>query len=231
MLGFIWLNRTHRSIYYWIKYIYAKIWVSFSLIVNHFQPLIYSEFSLLALNLSTFQTIPNNLNSYEFNTFKWASDRAKNESFDFHSIAWKIEGTGAIFPWWHTKTKSHLFNRSQFNPINSEHDTKFFIHETKHSFAKLYLKFCISYTQYVRPYYVLVVVLIRLLPHLFGNHGDIICILYFDLCFHCMDGARHTGEFQVYTRRWIVLAIFTMYSASNALQWIQYSIIANVVER
>lgn len=40
-----------------------------------------------------------------------------------------------------------------------------------------------------------------------------------------------TGEFQVYTRRWIVLAIFTLYSASNALQWIQYSIIANVVER
>lgn len=39
------------------------------------------------------------------------------------------------------------------------------------------------------------------------------------------------GEFQVYTRRWAVLAIFTLYSASNALQWIQYSIIANVVER
>lgn len=71
---------------------YAKIWVSFCLIVNHFQPLIYSEFSLLALNLSTFQTIPNNLNSHKFNTFKWASGRAKNESFDFHSIAWKIEG-------------------------------------------------------------------------------------------------------------------------------------------
>lgn len=40
-----------------------------------------------------------------------------------------------------------------------------------------------------------------------------------------------TGEFRVYTRRWVVLAIFTLYSASNALQWIQYSIIANVVER
>ncbi|XP_031621871.1 feline leukemia virus subgroup C receptor-related protein 2 [Contarinia nasturtii] len=43
--------------------------------------------------------------------------------------------------------------------------------------------------------------------------------------------AQNQGEFQVYTRRWIVLAIFTLYSASNALQWIQYSIIANIVEK
>uniref|UniRef100_A0A6B2EFF3 Choline/ethanolamine transporter FLVCR1 n=1 Tax=Phlebotomus kandelakii TaxID=1109342 RepID=A0A6B2EFF3_9DIPT len=40
-----------------------------------------------------------------------------------------------------------------------------------------------------------------------------------------------SGEFRVYTRRWIVLAIFCLYSASNALQWIQYSIIANIVQR
>lgn len=39
------------------------------------------------------------------------------------------------------------------------------------------------------------------------------------------------GEFKVYNRRWLVLAIFVMYSASNALQWIQYSIIANIVQR
>ncbi|KFB48526.1 AGAP005839-PA-like protein [Anopheles sinensis] len=39
------------------------------------------------------------------------------------------------------------------------------------------------------------------------------------------------GEFRVYKRRWLVLAIFVMYSASNALQWIQYSIIANIVQR
>ncbi|XP_058836278.1 heme transporter FLVCR2 [Topomyia yanbarensis] len=39
------------------------------------------------------------------------------------------------------------------------------------------------------------------------------------------------GEFKVYKRRWLVLAIFVMYSASNALQWIQYSIIANIVQR
>uniref|UniRef100_A0A182MA55 Major facilitator superfamily (MFS) profile domain-containing protein n=1 Tax=Anopheles culicifacies TaxID=139723 RepID=A0A182MA55_9DIPT len=35
----------------------------------------------------------------------------------------------------------------------------------------------------------------------------------------------------MYKRRWVVLAIFVMYSASNALQWIQYSIIANIVQR
>lgn len=39
------------------------------------------------------------------------------------------------------------------------------------------------------------------------------------------------GEFKVYTRRWIVLAIFVFYSASNAMQWIQFSIIANVVQK
>ncbi|XP_049295809.1 feline leukemia virus subgroup C receptor-related protein 2 [Anopheles funestus] len=43
--------------------------------------------------------------------------------------------------------------------------------------------------------------------------------------------ALPAGEFRVYKRRWIVLAIFVMYSASNALQWIQYSIIANIVQR
>lgn len=40
-----------------------------------------------------------------------------------------------------------------------------------------------------------------------------------------------SGEFKVYTRRWIVLAIFVFYSASNAMQWIQFSIIANVVQK
>lgn len=45
----------------------------------------------------------------------------------------------------------------------------------------------------------------------------------FILCF--------TGEYRMYGRRWIILAIFTLYSASNALQWIQYSIIANIVEK
>ncbi|XP_058054546.1 heme transporter FLVCR2 [Anopheles bellator] len=43
--------------------------------------------------------------------------------------------------------------------------------------------------------------------------------------------ALPAGEFRVYKRRWLVLALFVMYSASNALQWIQYSIIANIVQR
>ncbi|KAL0279177.1 UNVERIFIED_CONTAM: hypothetical protein PYX00_000786 [Menopon gallinae] len=33
---------------------------------------------------------------------------------------------------------------------------------------------------------------------------------------------------KVYKRRWLILAIFVVYSTSNAMQWIQYSIIANV---
>ncbi|XP_015180288.1 PREDICTED: feline leukemia virus subgroup C receptor-related protein 1 isoform X1 [Polistes dominula] len=38
-------------------------------------------------------------------------------------------------------------------------------------------------------------------------------------------------ETKIYTRRWLILMIFVIYSASNAMQWIQYSIIANIVER
>ncbi|KZC06596.1 Feline leukemia virus subgroup C receptor-related protein 2, partial [Dufourea novaeangliae] len=34
---------------------------------------------------------------------------------------------------------------------------------------------------------------------------------------------------KVYRRRWLILVIFILYSASNAMQWIQYSIIANIV--
>ncbi|XP_076234624.1 choline/ethanolamine transporter flvcr2a isoform X2 [Calliopsis andreniformis] len=36
-------------------------------------------------------------------------------------------------------------------------------------------------------------------------------------------------ETKVYKRRWLILMIFVFYSASNAMQWIQYSIIANIV--
>lgn len=55
--------------------------------------------------------------------------------------------------------------------------------------------------------------------------NDFVCVFF--LLFFSMK----TGDFKVYARRWLVLAIFTLYSASNALQWIQYSIIANVIER
>ena len=36
-------------------------------------------------------------------------------------------------------------------------------------------------------------------------------------------------ETKVYKRRWLILMIFVLYSASNAMQWIQYSIIANII--
>lgn len=37
------------------------------------------------------------------------------------------------------------------------------------------------------------------------------------------------NETKVYKRRWLILIIFVLYSASNSMQWIQYSIIANIV--
>lgn len=39
------------------------------------------------------------------------------------------------------------------------------------------------------------------------------------------------AETKVYRRRWLILMIFVLYSASNAMQWIQYSIIANIITR
>ncbi|XP_076638378.1 choline/ethanolamine transporter flvcr2a isoform X2 [Colletes latitarsis] len=36
-------------------------------------------------------------------------------------------------------------------------------------------------------------------------------------------------ETKIYKRRWLILMIFVLYSASNAMQWIQYSIISNIV--
>ncbi|XP_066999147.2 heme transporter FLVCR2 [Anabrus simplex] len=43
--------------------------------------------------------------------------------------------------------------------------------------------------------------------------------------------ARLSGLYKVYRRRWLMLAIFTLYSVANAAQWIQYSIISNVIQR
>lgn len=39
----------------------------------------------------------------------------------------------------------------------------------------------------------------------------------------------HIEPCKVYKVRWLVLSIFVLYSASNAMQWIQYSIIADVI--
>ncbi|XP_034942789.1 uncharacterized MFS-type transporter C09D4.1 isoform X2 [Chelonus insularis] len=38
-------------------------------------------------------------------------------------------------------------------------------------------------------------------------------------------------ETKIYKIRWLMLAIFVVYSASNAMQWIQYSIITNIVDK
>lgn len=38
-------------------------------------------------------------------------------------------------------------------------------------------------------------------------------------------------KYKTYKRRWLVLFLFVFYSASNSSQWIQYSIIANVVSK
>lgn len=38
-------------------------------------------------------------------------------------------------------------------------------------------------------------------------------------------------EIKIYKKRWLMLVLFVLYSASNAMQWIQYSIIANIVMR
>lgn len=36
-------------------------------------------------------------------------------------------------------------------------------------------------------------------------------------------------KLRVYKIRWLILGIFVMFSASNAMQWIQYSIIADTI--
>ncbi|XP_014220220.1 feline leukemia virus subgroup C receptor-related protein 2 [Trichogramma pretiosum] len=38
-------------------------------------------------------------------------------------------------------------------------------------------------------------------------------------------------ESKIYKRRWVVLGIFVLYSACNAMQWIQYSIITDIVKQ
>lgn len=43
--------------------------------------------------------------------------------------------------------------------------------------------------------------------------------------------SKEATEYKLYKRRWIVLALFVLYSASNAMQWIQYSIIADVIHK
>ena len=44
-------------------------------------------------------------------------------------------------------------------------------------------------------------------------------------------GGIPPGGYKVYRRRWAMLILFVVYSMSNAFQWIQYSIIANIINR
>lgn len=62
-----------------------------------------------------------------------------------------------------------------------------------------------------------------------------------DVCGSVMDGVAEKGgvlespskkapkEYQVFPIRWLVLFVFVFYSASNSMQWIQYSIIQDAV--
>ncbi|CAG4989080.1 unnamed protein product [Colias eurytheme] len=61
-----------------------------------------------------------------------------------------------------------------------------------------------------------------------------------EVCGSVMDGVAEKGvlesptkkaptEYTVYAIRWLVLFIFVLYSASNSMQWVQYSIIQDTV--
>lgn len=60
-----------------------------------------------------------------------------------------------------------------------------------------------------------------------------------EVCGSVMDGIAEKGivespkkspsQYVVYPIRWVVLVIFVFYSASNSMQWIQYSIIQDAV--
>lgn len=62
-----------------------------------------------------------------------------------------------------------------------------------------------------------------------------------EICGSVMDGVVEKGavlespskkqptEYTVYPIRWLVLFVFVFYSASNSLQWVQYSIIQDAV--
>lgn len=46
-----------------------------------------------------------------------------------------------------------------------------------------------------------------------------------------INGLPEIEKCKVYKRRWVILALFVAFSASNAMQWIEYSIIADVISR
>lgn len=54
-----------------------------------------------------------------------------------------------------------------------------------------------------------------------------------NILFHCFITCYEIipGEFIVYKKRWLILIIFTFYSATNAVYWTQYTIIENIISR
>lgn len=41
----------------------------------------------------------------------------------------------------------------------------------------------------------------------------------------------HETPIKLYRKRWLILTIYIVYAAINALQWFEYSVIANIVMR
>lgn len=44
-----------------------------------------------------------------------------------------------------------------------------------------------------------------------------------------VDIVTHKMTYKVYKTRWVMLAFFVLYSASNSMQWVQYTIINDIV--
>ncbi|XP_012535603.1 uncharacterized MFS-type transporter C09D4.1 isoform X2 [Monomorium pharaonis] len=61
-----------------------------------------------------------------------------------------------------------------------------------------------------------------------GAESDFSDIQFNDLS---SPGFDRRQEIKVYKRRWLILILFVVYSASNAMQWIQYSIITNITRK
>ncbi|RWS18403.1 putative MFS-type transporter C09D4.1-like isoform X2, partial [Leptotrombidium deliense] len=45
----------------------------------------------------------------------------------------------------------------------------------------------------------------------------------------CLINYRTVDTYRVYYKRFLILLLFCLYSMSNALQWIEYSVINNIV--
>ena len=48
---------------------------------------------------------------------------------------------------------------------------------------------------------------------------------------HLQQQQQQPDLYKLYRRRWLILFIFVLYSMSNAMQWIQYSIISNIISQ